>query len=409
MSSLRRSAMAAPLLLLLATPMARAGSLPGYTQTNIVSDIPGMAQFTDPNLKNPWGMSFTATSPFWVSNQGTNTASLYSLKSGVFSEPTPPGSSSNFVNIPTQGTGGAQGPTGQVAAGGAGFTIPGGTSSPSFIFATLSGAIEGWVSGNPNAQLGASVSGAVFTGLALASSGGSNYLYAADHAGGAIDVFNTAFANVTGTTFAGKFVDPSIPSGFTPYNIQLLNGDLYVTYATTNGKVSGPGGFVDEYDTSGNLIARLVSDPTGTMLNGPWGIAIAPSAFGLASGDLLVGNFGNATATGGNGTIAAFSLNGTSPASFVGDLSDSSGNPIAIPGLWALDFGNNGSAGSSTTLYFTAGINGQADGLFGSLSVPEPASAIQAAIAMVIMSGSLAYRRARRSPARPCRTGDGRG
>jgi uncharacterized protein (TIGR03118 family) len=395
---------AAATLLLLAVPIARAGNVSGYVQSNLVSDIPGMAQVTDPNLKNPWGVAFGGTTAFWVSNQATNTASLYSFNGTTVGEPNPPGvPTGNFVNVPPEVSTPPNGPTGVVFAGGAGFTIPAanGGGSPNFIFSTLDGSIEAWVAGHMNAQLGVQVPGAIFTGLALGMSGGSNFLYAADDKNGAIDVFNTSFTNVTNTMFAGKFVDPNLPAGFTPFNIQLLNGNLYVAYAHPNGIVQGPGGFVDEYDKSGNLIARLVSDPTGTMLNGPWGMAIAPSTFGPAAGDLLVGNFGNATATGGNGTIAAFSLSGNT-ATFVGDLADGSGNPIAIPGLWSLEFGNNGSAGSSNVLDFTAGINGQADGLVGELSaVPEPASAIQATLGLVIASAYLAYWRRRRAPARP--------
>jgi uncharacterized protein (TIGR03118 family) len=394
---------AAATLLLLAVPIARAGGVSGYVQSNLVSDISGMAQVTDPNLKNPWGVSFSGASPFWVSNQATNTASVYSFNGTTVGEPTPPGSTGNFVNVPPQVSTPPNGPTGLVFAGGAGFTIPAanGGGSPTFIFSTLDGSVEGWVSGNMNARLGVQVPGAIFTGLALGMSGGSNFLYAADDKNGAIDVFNTSFTNVTNTMFAGKFVDPNLPAGFTPFNIQLLNGNLYVAYAHPNGIVQGPGGFVDEYDTSGNLIARLVSDPTGTMLNGPWGMAIAPSNFGAASNDLLVGNFGNATGTENNGTIAVFGINGLTT-SYLGNLSDNSGNPIVIPGLWSLEFGNNGSAGSSNDLFFTAGINGQADGLFGELfSVPEPASAIQATLALVIASAYLAYRRRRHAPARP--------
>ena len=291
----------------------------------------------------------------------------------------PPGSTGNFVNVPPQGSTPPHGPTGQVFSGGAGFTIPSanGGGSPTFMFATLDGSVEGWVAGNMNARLGIQVPGAIFTGLALGNSAGSNFLYAADSKNGNIDVFGTSFNNVTNTTFAGKFVDPNLPTGFTPYNIQLLQGHLFVAYALPNGAVRGPGGFVDEYDTSGNLIARLVSDPTGIHINGPWGLAIAPSNFGPFSNDLLVGSFGNATAATGNGTISAFDPN---THDFLGQLTDPSGNPIAIAGLWTLTTGNNGSAGGAAfgnTLFFTAGINNQADGLFGSISfVPEPGSGL---------------------------------
>jgi uncharacterized protein (TIGR03118 family) len=398
MRLMHRLAMAAALLLL-ATPIVQAGPL-GYVQTNLVSDVPGMALVTDSNVKNPWGVSASGASPLWISNQVTGTASLYSFTAAGIGQPTPPGSTGNFVNVPPQGTTPPHGPTGQVFAGGMGFTIPAGSGggNPNFIFATLDGSIEGWVSGNMNARLGIQVPGAVFTGLALASSAGSNYLYAADDKNGQIDVFNTSFTNVTSTTFAGKFTDPNIPAGFTPYNIASLNGMLFVAYGKPNGIVQGPGGFIDQYDTSGNLVARLVSDPTGGpsgMLNGPWGMAIAPANFGPASGDLLVGNFGNATNTGNNGTISVFSLSGTT-ATYLGPLSDTSGNPIAIPGLWSLQVGNGGNGGLSNEVYFSAGINSQADGLIGVLApIPAPTSAVQAGLAMLCCSVFYAYRRLR--------------
>ena len=384
MRHLTRFATAAALLLL-ATTAARASSL-GYVQTNLVSDVAGMAQVTDPNLKNPWGISFSTTSPVWISNQGTGTASLYSLDGTTLGAPTPPGSTGNFVDIPPQGSSPPHGPTGQVFAGGDGFTIPAGNGggSPNFIFATLDGSIEGWVSGNMNARLGIQVAGATFTGLALASVSSNDFLYAADFKNGVIDVFNTSFTNVTETTFAGKFVDPNLPLGFNPYNITLINGNLYVAYAQPLGIVTTLGGYIDEYTTSGNLIAHVASD--GPLL-GPWGMALAPANFGPFSNDLLVGNFGNGTNTGGNGTIAAYNSSGT----FEGLLTGADGTPIAIPGLWSLAFGNGGSAGTPSTLFFTAGLNGQTDGLFGTITVavPEPASLVQASLAL--LAGTLFY------------------
>lgn len=321
-----------------------------YAQTNLTSDISGLAANTSLNLVNPWGMSFSATSPIWVSDQGTGVSTVYN---GA-------GSLALTVTVPSSLTP-PNGPTGQV--NNSSTTDFGGAN---FIFATLAGTIDSRVSGT-TAVIQTTTSGAVYTGLALAKSGGSNYLYAANFTsgGGSINVFNPGFANVTGTTFAGKFVDPSPIAGFAPYNIQLVGGNLYVEYAEpgATGAITGPGlGYVDVFDTSGNFIQRLA---TGGVLNAPWGIALAPSSgFGDFSADLLVGNFGN-------GQIDAFSPTGT----FLGTLDGSNGLPLVNSGLWAIDFGNGSSGTSSTALYFTAGINGEADGLFGDIqATPEPPS-----------------------------------
>ncbi len=179
-------------------------------------------------------------------------------------------------------------------------------------------------------------------------------------------VFDQNFHDVTGTTFAGKFVDPNPVAGYTPYNIQLLSGNLYVTYAaTTSTGAPLQGGYVDEYDTAGNFIRRIA---TGGPINAAWGLAIAPSNFGTFSNDLLIGNLYDSK-------INAYSL-GSTP-QFQGSITVDTG-PASQVGLWALAFGN-GSSGQSDTLYFTAGINDQNDGLFGSISlsvVPEPSSGL---------------------------------
>jgi uncharacterized protein (TIGR03118 family) len=235
-----------------------------------------MAPVTDPNLKNPWGMSFSATSPFWVSNQVTNSATLYNALSSTIKQ-------GLVVNIPTNGANPPVGPTGQVFnSTAADFQIPapGGTVKSSFLFDTLQGTIEGWNPGSNGGMLNAEVvvpsSGAIFTGLALASFNGANYLYAAD-ATGRILVYDSTFTNVTNTIFAGKSVDPSIPAGFTPYNIQLLSGgNLFVTYATA-GPVPQPGGFVSEFDTGGSFLGRIASNGP---LNKPWGWRLLRRASG---------------------------------------------------------------------------------------------------------------------------------
>jgi uncharacterized protein (TIGR03118 family) len=213
--------------------------------------------------------------------------------------------------------------------------------------------------------------GAVYTGLTTGAVGGNNLLYAADTLNGKIDVFNSSFAKIS---LAGSFTDPNVPSGFTPYNIENIGGKLYVEYAKRN----SPGGFVGVFDLNGNFLQHI-SDP---HLNGPWGITMAPAGFGSFGNDLLIGNFGD-------GMINAFDpLNG----SFLGTLSSASG-PIVNSGLWALKFRAAGSGFDANTLFFTAGINGEANGLFGSIQVlPEPATLLTAVFALA-MAGIVSMRR----------------
>jgi len=344
--SMRRTALlvAAALTLLLAvTPKLVGGTL--YTQTNIVSNSSATpASFTDPNLVNPWGNVSNGGSPFWVSDQGTGLSTLYS---------TPPGTPQSLVvSIP------GGNPTG-IVANNAGFNVNG--SPAFFIFATLGGTIAGW-NGTPtlgNAVTEAAVPGAVFTGLAQNSSG--TFLYASDFKNGKIDVFNSTYTQVS---LAGSFTDPNLPAGYSPYNIQLVNGSLYAEYAPIgpNGQpMVGPGnGVVDVFDTNGNFVQRLISNG---QLNVPWGIALAPSSFGQFGGDLLVGNFGN-------GWINAF--NPTTGA-FAGTLDLVNGTPFAEPALWSLDFGIGGNGGTPGVLYFTSGLTlSQTGGLLGSLTAPTP-------------------------------------
>jgi uncharacterized protein (TIGR03118 family) len=227
--------------------------------------------------------------------------------------------------------------------------------------------------------------GAVYTGLAIGSVGSTNYLYAANNAGG-IDVYDTNFNNVDGTTFAGKFVDPNPVTGFTAFNVQNINGNLYVEYADINSMGQPqPGGYIDEFDTSGNFIKRVA---TGGALEAPWGITLAPATgFGSYSGDLLVGNFGN-------GEILAYD---PTTDAYLGTLDGTNGQPIQNSFLWALDFRTGGTGVNTNALYFTAGINNQTDGLFGSIQpVPEPGAAGTTAMALILIVGaSLRLRRRR--------------
>jgi uncharacterized protein (TIGR03118 family) len=325
-----------------------------YVQTNLVSDLPGMAANTDPNLKNPWGIASSATSPFWVSDNRTGLSTLYN------SSGTP---LSLVVTIPPEPGGAPPGaPTGVVFNGTSDFQIPG-DGPARFIFGTENGTIAGWASalGTTAATIvDNSAAGAVYKGITLGNNG-ANLLYAANFGLGRIDVFDTHFMPTN--LGAGSFVDPTLPAGFSPFNVQNLGGTLYVTYALKEpggeDDVPGPGnGFIDRFDTSGNLLNRLVSQGP---LNSPWGLAIAPDSFGFFANDLLVGNFGD-------GHINAFD---PVTGAFLGQLRDSAGNPIVIDGLWALRVGNGGNGGNPNAVFFTAGINDEMDGLFGSLTVPD--------------------------------------
>lgn len=345
--------------LFLTCALTPAVSRADFVQDNLVSDLSTLAPETDPSLQNPWGMSFGPTTPIWVSNQASNTSTLYDALALPKKVPL-------TVNTPTGGASPPTGPTGQVFnTTTSDFMIPAssGTVKSLFLFATLEGTLQGWNPGSTggmnNAETVASVSHAIFTGLTLDSVAGTNYLYAAD-ATGSIRVFNGSFTNVSNTTFAGKFVDPTPVPGFTPFNIQNLGGNLFVTYAAaTHTGAPLPGGFVDEFTAAGDFMQRIA---TGGPLNAPWGLALAPKGFGAFGGDLLVGNLFNST-------IDAFNL--SSHDNLDGSITVKTGFTSPV-GLWALDFGN-GATGNADTLYFTSGVNDQKDGVFGAISfVPEP-------------------------------------
>ena len=317
-----------------------------YVVRNLTSDIPDLADYTDPNLKGAWGISESASSPFWISDAATGLSTLYNSTGGVISL---------VVTIPPSKAGAASGtPTGTVYNGTQGFAVA--TGEPAaFIFATLDGTISGWNSTVNKTEAVVTVdmssSGAIFTGLAIATSGSNTYLYAANFSAGTIDVFDSNYKPVT---LPNAFVDSKLPAGYAPFNIQALGSSLYVAYAQQNtGKdfsVAGAGlGYVDVYDTSGNLLQQLIA---GGNLNAPWGLAIAPAGFGDFANDLLVGNFGDGAINAYNPTTGAW----------LATLNDVYGTPIVVPGLWALQAGNGGSGGDINAVYFTAGIPGS-DGL----------------------------------------------
>ena len=334
-----------------------------YSQHNLVSDVPGLADQTDANLINPWGIALNSTGAFWISNNHTGTTTLYNGSGQSF-----PTDGPLVVNIPAAATGdSSSSPTGQVFNGTPAFEITPGNPAM-FLFAAESGTISGW---NPSVDRGTarimvdrSGSGAVYKGITLGSNASGPLLYAANFSAGTVDVFDGNFQPIT---VAGNFNDSNLPAGFAPFNIQRIGRTLYVTYALQdNAKhddVAGAGnGVINVFDADGNLVQRLVSNGP---LNSPWGITLAPDFFGDYSNTLLVGNFGD-------GSINAFDpFTGNS----LGALQDGDGNPISIPGLWALQFGNGHTGGDAETLYFTAGIsNGgsvEDHGLLGSIQVAQ--------------------------------------
>ncbi len=346
-----------------------------YAVTNLVSDISGVASHTDAVLQNAWGVAFSpAASPFWVVDNRTGCSTLYDgqgtkvalqvkipLPGGTI-----PSSACQHVNPAKPPSQSPAAPTGIVWNASSAFQVPG-TSPPitaSFIFATEDGTISAWAGGltpSDAAVLAAdnSASGAVYKGLVFGTNPNGVFLFAANFNAGTVDVFDHTYHLVATD---GGFKDPAIPPGFAPFGIENLDGDLFVTYAKQSADkhddVAGRGnGFVDVFDTEGHLLRRLVSRG---QLNSPWGIARASYAFGQFSGDILVGNFGD-------GRINAFDSDGHFRGTLKG--ADSKG-PIVIDGLWKLILGG-GRNSSSDTLYFTAGPNGERDGLFGTIT-PVP-------------------------------------
>jgi len=343
-----------------AATSAAAGT-PTFTQTNLVSDVPGLAKTTDPNLVNSWGMALGLNSGLWIANNGSGTATTYD-GSG---QPIPAGSPL-VVTIPDPGSGtNTSAPTGVATNGTTEFAIAAaGTSAPSAeLFATEDGTIAGW---NRHVDpthavlvVDNSDAGAVYKGLALAFNASGALLFATNFHAGTVDVFDSAFQPVR---VPGGFRDPDLPAGYAPFGIAAINSKLYVTYALQDAEqkddVPGAGhGFIDIFDTDGNLLQRFTSQGP---LNSPWGMAWAPfEGFGTFNNALFVGNFGD-------GSINAFDFDS---GAFLGQVSDASSAPITIPGIWALQFGLGVAGASSSTLFFTAGIADEQHGLFGTLTV----------------------------------------
>ncbi|TGU72850.1 TIGR03118 family protein [Geomonas terrae] len=339
-----------------------------YRQTNLVSNIPGLASTTDANLVNSWGIAHSSTSGWWVSDNGTGFSTVYNGSGQPFPIATP-----LTVTIPlpsAPGTATSATPTGVVFNNYSGFDVTPGvnTTAARFIFVTEDGTISAWNTGttatlkvdNPTFAAG---TGAVYKGAALATTGTANYLYAANFRAGTIDVFDSTFTPVAlpGTPFTVPAPHVAPPAGYSPFNVANIGGKLYVSYALLNtdtllDDVAGQGhGFVEVFNPDGSYIMSLQS---GTWLNSPWGMALAPENFGKFSNMVLVGNFGS-------GQIAAFD---PVTGAFKGVMRDADNVPIVINGLWGIGFGNGGNAGPTTTLFFAAGLNGESDGLFGTIT-----------------------------------------
>ena len=341
-----------------------------YVQTNLVSDIQGLAAHTDPNLKNPWGTSVGPGSPIWVSDNNAGVTTLYD---GAGNPQPGPGKDQLVVHIPAPASAGKDAvgaPTGTVFntfdPAASDFVITEkGVSGPSFfLFATEDGTIVGWNRNVDKTHAVIAVDrstvtdpagdvGAVYKGLTLVATPAGKFLYASNFRFGTVDVFDSHF------TLVKSFTDANVPAGFAPFGIHNIGGHLFVTFAKQNAAkhddVAGRGnGFVDEFSPNGVLLRRIVSSG---KLNSPWAVTLAPSTFGAFGGDILVGNFGD-------GRINVY---GPATGRHLGQLRNPAGDPIIISGLWGLRFAPATPNAGPNTLFFTAGINNEADGLFGDI------------------------------------------
>ncbi len=307
--------------------------------------VEGRLRTIDPSLVNAWGLTASSSSPWWVADNGTDVSTLYNGNTGA------------KVPLTVMVAGGPTGTVFNIA--GAAFPVPSGAPSR-FLFASEDGKIRGWPGAGPAQETAAHSSqpGAIYKGLAIAVTPAGPRLYATDFHNGRVDVWDGSWNLVPSATFT----DPALPTGYAPFGIQRSGDRIFVTYAKQDAdahdELHGQGlGFVDAYDTAGTLLGRVAQ--LG-QLNAPWGLAVAPASFGRFGGDLLVGNFGD-------GEINAYAELPNGRFEHRGELRGTDGKALAIDGLWALEFGNDGAAGPSGTLFFTAGPNDEADGLFGSI------------------------------------------
>ena len=323
-----------------------------YKVTPLVSDLSGMGT-TDPNVHNAWGLARSDTSPWWIANNGTDTTSVYTGAGAIV----------KVGGLNAQGVPGD--PTGAVFSGIDGQFEVGTTASPTtldksnFIFDAEDGTISAWRLGSSAALVTVPATpGTEFKGLAISNGPSGPRLYATDFGNGRVDVFDGGWNLITAP---GAFVDKKLPKGFAPFGIQTIGSRVFVTYGIQGeggDEVDKPGaGLVDVYDLDGKFLQRVASHGT---LNAPWGLAHAPSDWGRASGDLLIGNFGD-------GRIHPFKEGKKWHFLPEGALRGEDGKKLKIDGLWALEFGNTGSNGDTHTLFFTAGPNDEDDGLFGTI------------------------------------------
>ena len=339
---------AAAIFLVATAPASAWPSDGGYEQHNLVSDQPGLAEHTDPNLVNAWGLSAGPTSPWWVSDNGTDVSTLYNAGG----TPLP-----LVVSVP-----GA--PTGTVFNGTVGaFPVAG--KAATFLFDTEGGQILGWNGGTAaSVEIDLSAADAVFKGLAIATTPTGPRIYATDFHNGVVDVFDATWQTVPHS----GFLDPFLPRHFAPFGIQAIGDRIFVTYAKqepgSDDEAHGQGlGIVDAFDTSGRLLARVAQFG---RLNAPWGLAWAPPTFGRVAGDLLVGNFGD-------GRISAYRELRSHVFVPAGQLRTTAHRPLFIDGLWALEFGHGtANNGPTDTLFFTAGPNDEQNGLFGTIRAHTP-------------------------------------
>jgi uncharacterized protein (TIGR03118 family) len=344
-------------VLLTSASLAGAQQATAYKQTNIISDGVVPALVTDPNFVDPWGVSIGQA--FWINTNVTGFSYVSDASGNIQFKATIP---------PASGTGTGS-PTGTVFVSGApagSFMLSDGRPAV-FLFCSLDGTISGWNLSSPGnvaeTKVNRSANQAAYTDMALLTNSTGTFILAANFGQGhSVEIYDTSFNPVA---FSGPFTDPNLPAGYAPYAIHVIGTTVYVTYmlrdTTTFQETLGAGtGIVDAYDVNGQFVKRAIS---GGNLNAPWGMALAPAGFGKFGGDLLVGNFGD-------GVINAYD-----PTSydFVGQLADASGNIIANPGLWEIVFGQaSPSVGDPNTLYFSAGLNQERDGLFGSIAAVAP-------------------------------------
>jgi uncharacterized protein (TIGR03118 family) len=330
-----------------------------YKQTNLVSNLSGVAPTRDPNLQNAWGLVHGPSTPWWVSNNAGGTSTLYTGAGAIVPLVV------TIPNAPSQPAPGS--PTGVMFNGSLTDFLLAPRMPAIFLWVTEDGTVQGWNPGvEPttavievdNSRVPNPTNGAVYKGATIAEIFGKKFILAANFRSGRVDVFDTDFKQRA--ISEEKFEDDHIPRGFAPFNVQGYGPNIYVTYARQDAAkhdpVGGAGlGFVDIFSSKGRLLARLEH---GNWFNAPWGVVLTPADFGEFSHTLLVGNFRG-------GTIAAFNpLTGH----FLGNVLNPNGSTLNIDGLWALGFGNGGSSGPGNTLFFTAGPDNETNGLFGTLT-----------------------------------------